>query len=142
MLFRSTSPRKGCIPAGYWPGLVGVTVDAMGATSVGSGRIGAVAERDDEQRPGRPLLALAERYGVVTDHWDYHGARQVASDATLIAVLASLGVDASTPERVDLALANADDDPWRHMLPPIMVLRAGTSSQVPVHVEHGQPVDV
>ena len=101
-----------------------------------------MAERDDEQRPGRPLLALAERYGVVTDHWDYHGARQVASDATLIAVLASLGVDASTPERVDLALANADDDPWRHMLPPIMVLRAGTSSQVPVHVEHGQPVDV
>ena len=98
-----------------------------------------MAEPDNDLRPGRPLLALAERYGVVPDHWDYHGGRYVASDATLVAVLAALGVDASTPERVDLALANADDDPWRHMLPPIVVLREGTSAQVPVHVDHGEP---
>ena len=99
-----------------------------------------MAEPDVEQSPGRPLLQLAERYGVVPDHWDYHGGRHVASDATLVAVLASLGVDASSPERVELALANADDDPWRHMLPPIVVLREGTSAQVPVHVDHGQSV--
>jgi 4-alpha-glucanotransferase len=99
-----------------------------------------MVEPEVERSPGRPLLALAQRYGVVPDHWDYHGGRHVASDATLVAVLASLGVDASSPERVELALTNADEDPWRHMLPPIVVLRANTPAQVPVHVDHGQPV--
>ncbi len=96
----------------------------------------------DNSSPPRPLLALAARYGVVPDYWDYHGGHHLVSDATLVAVLASLGVDASSPERVAVELTNADEDPWRHMVPPVVVLREGTSAQVPVHVEHGAPVTV
>ena len=96
------------------------------------------ASSDDT--PDRPLLALAERYGVVPDYWDYHGGHRVVSERSLVAVLAALGVDASSPERVEVALTNADEDPWRHMVPPVLVLREGTTAQVPVHLDHGAQV--
>ncbi len=90
--------------------------------------------------PGAALRALAERYGVVTENWDYDGQRRETSDHTLIAVLAALGVDASSPERIEVASENADVEPWRRMLPPVLVLRAGSGTQVPVHVRDGDPV--
>ncbi len=87
------------------------------------------------------LLALAERYGVVPDFWDFHGGHRTVSEKTLVAVLAALGVDAATPERRAIALTNAEDEVWRRMLPPVVVLRAGTTGQVPVHVDDGAPVE-
>ncbi|WP_250443728.1 4-alpha-glucanotransferase [Actinotalea sp. C106] len=87
-----------------------------------------------------PLLALAARHGVVPDFWDFGGGHRFVSTETLVSVLGALGVDASSPERVDLALAEAEDEPWRQVLPPVVVVREGTSDQVPVHVEDGAPV--
>ena len=96
----------------------------------------------DFTAPSDSLLRLAAAYGVVPDHWGFHGDLRRASAGTLRAVLAALGVDASSPERVELALAHVDDMPWRRVVPPTTVLRAGHERHVPVHVTHGDPVHV
>nr|WP_309232696.1 4-alpha-glucanotransferase [Actinotalea sp. JY-7885] len=87
------------------------------------------------------LLALAERYGVVKDFWGFGGVLTQVSETTLVAVLAALGVDASTPERAALALERAEDEEWRRPLPPVVVLREGTTREVPVHVLDGDPLE-
>ncbi len=97
---------------------------------------------DDPGTASDALLRLAGAYGVVPDHWDFHGQHRRASTATLQGVLGALGVDASSPERVDLAIAHVEDMPWRRVLPPVLVLRQGRQSHVPVHVTHGDPVEV
>lgn len=88
------------------------------------------------------LLALAERFGVVPDFWGFGGERKTVTEATLVAVLAALGVDASSPERAALALEHAEDEEWRRMLPPVVVLREGATRQVPVHVRDGDALEV
>ncbi len=88
-----------------------------------------------------PLLALAERYGVVPDYWDFRGGHRYVTTATLVAVLGALGVDASSPERVDVALENVENEVWRRMLPPVVVLRSGAVGRVAVHVDDGAPVE-
>lgn len=87
------------------------------------------------------LLELAGRYGVVPDFWDFDGGHRQVSAGTLVGVLAALGVDASTPERVDVALANAEDEVWRRMLPPVVVVRSGAPADVLVHVDDGAPLE-
>lgn len=96
---------------------------------------------DDHGDLPAPLLALAERFGVVPDFWGFGGEKRTVSEATLVAVLAALGVDASTPERAALALEHAEDDEWRRALPPAVVLRRGTTRHVPVHVRDGDDVE-
>lgn len=87
------------------------------------------------------LLALADRYGVVPDYWGFDGSHRQVSEETLVAVLAALGVDAGSPERVEVALTNAEDEVWRRMLPPVLVVRAGAGGSVAVHVDDGAPVN-
>lgn len=99
-------------------------------------------ENHDTSPLPSPLLELAARHGVVPDFWGFDGQHRFVSEATTVAVLAALGVDASTPERVDLALENAEDDGWRRVLPPVVVVRAGSTAQVPAHVTDGRPVSV
>ncbi|HWS57248.1 MAG TPA: 4-alpha-glucanotransferase, partial [Actinotalea sp.] len=97
----------------------------------------------DDDRPeglSAPLLDLANRYGVVPDFWGFDGTHKWVSHGTMVDVLAALGVDASSPERVTVSLQNAEDEIWRRMLPPVVVLRAGASQQVPVHVADGAAV--
>lgn len=90
----------------------------------------------------QPLLDLAARHGVVPDFWDFGGGHRWVSRETLVHVLGALGVDATTPERIDIALADTQDEPWRRMLPPVVVLRAGTTPQVNVHVDDGADLAV
>ncbi|WP_246117567.1 4-alpha-glucanotransferase [Cellulomonas composti] len=95
-----------------------------------------------DEAPSDALLRLAAAYGVVPDHWGFHGDLRRASAWTLRAVLAALGVDASSRERIDVALAHVEDSPWRRVLPPVVVVRAGQGAHLPVHVTHGDPVSV
>jgi len=88
------------------------------------------------------LLRLAEAYGVVPDYWGFDGSHRLVAARTLVAVLAALGVDASSPERIEVSLAHMRDDPWRRALPSVMVVREGETPQVPVHVQDGDPVEV
>ncbi|MDO4243198.1 MAG: 4-alpha-glucanotransferase [Actinomyces sp.] len=91
---------------------------------------------------GERLRRLAEAHGVSTEYWDYHGNRAAPSRATLVAVLAALGVQASTDEQIGASLREVDLAPWRHTLPPTVVVRAGRTTTVPVHLPDGASVRV
>ena len=71
------------------------------------------------------LSDLARRHGVATayDAWD--GEHRQVSDEAVVAVLAALGVDASTDAAVQAALRRTDDGP-----PPVVVVREGTAPPV------------
>lgn len=88
------------------------------------------------------LQALAKAYGVGVDFWGFYGDLHPVSATTLTRILGALGVDASTQARVDRAMAEREEAPWRRMLPPTVVMRAGEPTAVPVHVLDGDPVSV
>jgi len=83
------------------------------------------------------LAALAAAYGVATEFWDQAGQHQVVQEATVVAVLAALGVDASSPASISAALHERRIRDWRRALPPVYVLRQGDAGQVWVHLPHG-----
>lgn len=83
------------------------------------------------------LRHLAEAHGVSTEYWDYHGNHAAPSRATLVSVLTALGVDATTDEQVERALQEVQDDPWRQTLPATVVVRAGDTTPVTVHLPDG-----
>ena len=89
-----------------------------------------------------PLSRLAAAYGVATEFWDWRGQHTRVPSMTVIAVLAALGVAAGTEAEARAALQAWEDGPWRLMVPPCVVTRAGTARQVYVHVPHGASVQV
>ena len=86
------------------------------------------------------LLELAHARGVATEYWDWTGQHRQVSTATISAVLAALGVDASTDEAVEVSLREQADLLWRRTLPPTVVSREGWAPWVHVHVPHGRAV--
>jgi 4-alpha-glucanotransferase len=99
-------------------------------------KIGDVTELDPT------LYDLAEAFGVATEYWDWQGRHVPVNRETVIAVLAALDVDASTPEAAAAALAIHHRFPWTQMLPPCMVIRERRTASVWVHVPHGDPVSI
>ena len=91
---------------------------------------------------GERLKQLAEAHGVSTEYWDYHGNLAAPSRATLVAVLAALGVKAGTDEDVEASLKDVELTPWRLTLPRVVVSRSGASTSVPVHLPDGAAVRV
>jgi len=90
-----------------------------------------------------PALAeLADRYGVSWEYWDWQGRHVPVTVETVQAVLGGLDVEATTDEAVRAALADLDDAPWRRMLPPVTLGRAGRPVEVIGHVPHGDPLEV
>lgn len=79
------------------------------------------------------LVELAEAYGVATSYRDWRDADVAVPEATVVRVLAALGVDASSPGAVRRALAGRRLESWRRVLPPIVVTRAGSGALVRVH---------
>ncbi|MGH3098367.1 MAG: 4-alpha-glucanotransferase [Streptosporangiales bacterium] len=79
------------------------------------------------------LADLAEAYGVATSYEDWRHEDVAVPDATVVRVLAALGVDASTPDAVHRALAERRLAGWRRVLPLIVVTRAGSGALVRVH---------
>src|SRR5688572_30780415 len=88
------------------------------------------------------LRWLADAHGVGTTYQGWDGHPHDVAPATLIRVLAALGVRAHTDQLIEIALAEAELAPWRRMLPPAVVVQEGTPSQVQVHVRHGSAVRV
>ncbi|KQX65770.1 4-alpha-glucanotransferase [Angustibacter sp. Root456] len=98
---------------------------------------------DDAQHaptPSPALVALAREFGVATEYWNWQGEHVLVPATTIVAVLAALGVDASSDDAVQVALEQAEQRPWRRTLPPVVVTRAGTAPWVPVHLPHGGSV--
>ena len=82
------------------------------------------------------LRRLARAHGVQWRYTGQDGSDQTVPDDALVKVLAALGV-AVRPDAV-AALTEALDDaelaPWRDVLPPTVVTRAGHRLSVPAHV--------
>ena len=88
------------------------------------------------------LRRLADAYGIATEFWDWQGRHILVSTETIRSVLAALGVDAATPSAAEAALAEQHLAAWRRMLPPVVTCRAGWTPTIPVHVTHGDPVEI
>ncbi|GAA2458602.1 4-alpha-glucanotransferase [Streptomyces mauvecolor] len=67
------------------------------------------------------LARLAARHGVATSYSPSAGVTVDVPDATVVAVLAALGVDASTPDALRRALAAAEAAEADRLLPPTLV---------------------
>jgi 4-alpha-glucanotransferase len=92
--------------------------------------------------PSQELVELARAFGVATEYWDQQGVFHRVGAATVKAVLVALGVDVSTPDAIWNALYDRRNAPWRRMLPPVFVTRAGMDNQCWVHLPHGDSVQM
>ncbi|WP_166851962.1 4-alpha-glucanotransferase [Isoptericola sp. BMS4] len=88
------------------------------------------------------LRDLATAHGVLTEHEAFGGDRVRVPADTLVAVLETLGVAASTPQQVAHSLQRVQDEEWRAVLPAAVVVRAGDETQIPVHVSEGASAHV
>ncbi|MGV9857376.1 4-alpha-glucanotransferase [Gordonia sp. NPDC003425] len=88
------------------------------------------------------LAELARRCGVTTGYTGWDEDYHAVSRETLVSVLDSLGIAASTDAEVEQSLLDLDDAPWRRFLPPVTVVTEGTGAVVEIHVPHGDPVAV
>jgi 4-alpha-glucanotransferase len=79
---------------------------------------------------------------VATEYWDWQDEHVVVSSEVVSDVLAALGVDASTPERAALALAEHQQARWRRTLPATVVMRQGWTPWFAVHLPHGSSAEV
>ena len=86
-----------------------------------------------------PLALLAAAHGVATCYQDWSGRRIDVGRPAVVAALACLDVDASTPLAVADALREVEAAPWRRLLPPVVVVR-GSTGAVEVHVDEGTDV--
>ncbi|MFD6419964.1 4-alpha-glucanotransferase [Streptomyces sp. NPDC060194] len=69
-----------------------------------------------------PLDRLAALHGVATSYSPAPGEQIRSSHTAIVAVLASLGVDATTPVAVSAALERAETEARTRLLPPTLVL--------------------
>jgi len=88
------------------------------------------------------LIELAQRSGVATEYWDWHGKHVQVDASTISRVLEAFGTPASTPEQVHSSLRASVDDSWRRRLPTALVARSGQGPWFGVHVPDGDPVSV
>ena len=89
------------------------------------------------------LRELAETVGVSTGFWDWYGNWKHVEDASLIAVLNSLGFSLSfdsAEAEINEAFRRNEDFAWAAPLPPTTVCRQGNEAEIPVHVPHGMGV--
>jgi 4-alpha-glucanotransferase len=88
------------------------------------------------------LTALADRLGVACAYHDWTGNFVTVDTATVVAVLAALGISADTEESCAASLLELDRRHWARALPPTVVARSGRETAFWVHVGHGEPAHV
>src|SRR5947209_12892965 len=77
---------------------------------------------------------LAAAHGVATSYEDQLQRTVHVAESSVVAVLAALGVDASTPAAVEAALDDVDRQP---ATPPVVVLRESQTTTVAAQTVHG-----
>jgi 4-alpha-glucanotransferase len=92
--------------------------------------------------PAASLTELAGRFGIATDYEDWTGRRVPVPEATLVAVLGSLGISATTGHDRSAALTGHDRSYWSRRLPPTIVGRTDAETPFWAHVTHGHPAEV
>ncbi|NEG69666.1 4-alpha-glucanotransferase [Bifidobacterium choloepi] len=110
-------------------------------------------QTESPERLARPLVRLAKMLGVGTSYMgmshDYHEI----DDDVLVAILAALGVDASTPEAIESAIESILAEQRSHIVDPTVLHVVGEPSEVEVRapimdvpvatltLENGAPYD-
>jgi 4-alpha-glucanotransferase len=88
------------------------------------------------------LLELAKAHGVATEYWDWRGNHVQVPEETVVAVLAAMGVYASSRSAAAAALTAETEARWRRTLPPSVVTTQNEGASFWVHVPHGTAVEV
>jgi 4-alpha-glucanotransferase len=88
------------------------------------------------------LVELARRLGIATGYVDWTGRQVLVSETTLVAVLASFGITASTEQDRNVALSRHFRSYWARHMPATIVARTGAQTRFWVHVSHGAPAEV
>lgn len=88
------------------------------------------------------LQELAELFGIATEFWDWKGRRKQVAAETVTAILAALGVDASSADAAAQAAESQRHKGWARALPPCLVVEEGQTGFVNVHVKAGNPAAV
>ncbi|REE95693.1 4-alpha-glucanotransferase [Thermomonospora umbrina] len=74
------------------------------------------------------LIRLARRHRVGTGYTDWRGRETPVKEDTIVAVLAALGVDASTPAAVRAELDRLDERDRTRLVPPVVVHRVSPTA--------------
>lgn len=88
------------------------------------------------------LQALADAHGVRTVYNGFEGGEVTVTRETLEVVLSSLGADVTSGQAAEQSLRRHQEEPWRHLLPPVLVVTEAKPAEVPVHVRADAPGDV
>ena len=98
-----------------------------------------------KHKSGAALRALADRVGIISEYRDMTGKEvRICGDETRVALLAALGIDASTDEKAEDALAALDEEERAQLGDRARVLpRAGRLDGVDVDIRtHGDAGEV
>lgn len=98
----------------------------------------SLPDRSDPER-SELLVDLARRCGLAIDYTGWDGRRRAVSEDTLEAVLRAMDRTVDTVVDLRAEIEATELDPWRTMLPPVVVTRSGHPTDVSVHVPHGAP---
>lgn len=98
-----------------------------------------VQTEESAERLARPLIQLAKSWGVSTSYIDQMGTYVEITDFALVCVLKALGVDASTDDKIEEALAAVRASQHEQLVPPTIVKFVGTGSPVEVRSKGGEP---
>jgi len=83
----------------------------------------------------RPYLrSLADRMGILPAYVDISGVERITNDSTRVALLATMGLDASTEEAAGKALESLDRTRQRRLLAPVRVVCAHSEAARDVHL--------
>ena len=99
-------------------------------------------KQESAQRLARPLIRLAQACGVATSYIDQLGAYVEIADDVLVDVLASLGIDASTPEAVDAAILDVDCRNRGRLVPPTIIATVGSDTKVTIRAARESIINV
>jgi 4-alpha-glucanotransferase len=81
-----------------------------------------------------PIDTLTELYGVGATYRDFRNEEREIPLASRTAILATMGVDASTPDAITRSIRAFERERFRYTLPPVIVARAGAQIEVPIVV--------
>src|SRR3954447_23320146 len=96
--------------------------------------IGHDRSRAERHSESTPLHELAARVGIVPEYFDLEGNLQRASDETRRAVLAAMGIDASSDELAQDALDQMLTQERDELIPPVRVVAQSSPERHAFHV--------
>ena len=83
------------------------------------------------------LQMLAERMGIVESYFDIHGAEQITSDATRVALLRAMGIEAGSEAAAQMGLDRLDAEQRDQLLEPVAIVHAHIWQLPPLPVPTG-----